>query len=468
MPTAAWRAEFKETLHLGLPLALTQLAQIALETTDVMMMGHLSPDALAAGSLGLNLFLAVLLLGVGVTAAVSPLAAQALGRRDPREARRAYRQGLWVSVALGLPGMAVLWRAEDVLLLLGQPAQASADAGTYLFWVSFALIPILWAMTSRALLAVFGLTSVVLAVSVAAIGLNVILNYALMFGNWGFPRLGLAGAGIATAVVASFQAAVLFVYVTRARRVRLLHALGRLWRPDWKTFGAILRIGLPIGLTMVMEMGMFATAVFLMGLISTEALAANQIAIQIASVTFMVPYGLSQAATVRVGLAVGRGDTASVLRAWQAALCGGLAFMGVAAAVFWFFPHWLVDVFLTEEAAGGPVAALAVSFLAVAAGFQLADATQVITAGALRGLKDTRGPMLIALAGFWMVGVPVGALLAFGLDMGGIGVWWGLLCGLVAVAVLLSMRFLDRARKLQVEQSAGNFSGQARDLESSF
>lgn len=452
LPSAAWRAELKQTLGLGLPLALTQLAQIALETTDVMMMGHLGPGALAAGALGLNLFLAVLLFGVGVTAAVSPLAAQALGRRDPREARRAYRQGLWVSVALGLPGMAVLWNAEAILLAISQPAQASRDAGVYLFWVSFALIPILWAMTNRALLAAFGRTSVVLAVSVAVIGLNVALNYALMFGNWGAPRMELAGAGLATSIVAVIQAAVLFVYVSRARRVRLLHALGRLWRPDWKSFFAILRIGGPIGLTMVMEMGMFAAAVFLMGLISTDALAANQIAIQIASVTFMVPYGLSQAATVRVGLAVGRGETASVLRAWQAALTAGLAFMGVAALVFWFLPHWLVDVFLDEAATDGPVAALAVSFLAVAAGFQLADATQVISSGALRGLKDTRGPMVIALAGFWVVGVPMGALLAFGLDWGGIGIWWGLLCGLMTVAALLVLRFLNRARKLQVEK----------------
>lgn len=451
MPTPAWRGELKETLRLGLPLALTQLAQIALETTDVMMMGHLGPEALAAGSLGLNLFFAALLMGVGVTAAVSPLVAQALGRRDPREARRAYRQGLWVAVAIGLPGMALLWNAEAILLALEQPAGPAADAGVYLFWVSFALIPILWCMVNRALLAAFGRTSMVLAVSIAAIGVNVVLNYALMFGHWGAPRMELAGAGLATSIVAALQALVLFVHVTRARRVRLLRPLARLWRPDWSSFFAILRIGFPIGLTMVMEMGMFATAALLMGLISTDALAANQIAIQLASVTFMVPLGLAQAATVRVGLAVGRGDPASVLRAWQAALVGGLGFMAVAAAVFWFLPHWLVDVFLSEEAAGGPVAALAVSFLAVAACFQLADATQVITSGALRGLKDTRGPMVIALTGFWAVGVPAGVLLAFGLDWGGIGIWWGLLSGLMVVATLLSLRFLNRARKLQVE-----------------
>ncbi|GAA0575427.1 MATE family efflux transporter [Caenispirillum bisanense] len=453
MPSAAWRGELKETLRLGLPLALTQLAQIGLETTDVMMMGHLGPEALAAGSLGLNLFLAVLLFGIGVTAATSPLIAQALGRRNARDARRAYRQGLWMAAVIGVPGMAVLWNAESILLALGQPPQASADAGIYLFWASWALVPALMFMVSRALLAAFTLTRVVLGLSIAAIGVNATLNYALMFGNWGFPALGLAGAGIATSIVATLQAAALFLYVTRARRVRRLHVLARLWRPDWPTFGAILRIGLPIGLTMVMEMGMFAAAVFLMGLISLDALAANQIAIQIASITFMVPMGLSQAATVRVGLAVGRGDPAGALRAWQAALAGGLAFMSLAALTFWFAPLWLVVLYLGWEAADQPVAGLAVAFLAVAAGFQLADATQVISSGALRGLKDTRGPMVIAATGFWVIGVPLGALLAFGVGLGGVGIWWGLLAGLVTAAVLLSLRFLDRVRRLKYTDS---------------
>ncbi len=450
MPSPAWRGELKETLRLGLPLALTQLAQIGLETTDVMMMGHLGPEALAAGSLGLNLFLAVLLFGIGVTAATSPLIAQALGRRDPREARRAYRQGLWAATTVGLPGMAILWNAESILLALGQPAQASAGAGVYLFWASWALVPALWFMVNRALLAAFARTRAVLALSVVAIGVNAALNYALMFGHWGFPALGIAGAGLATAIVATLQAAALFVHVSHAPRLRRLHVLGRLWRPDWSTFAAILRIGLPIGLTMVLEMGMFATAVFLMGLISLDALAANQIAIQLASITFMVPYGLSQAATVRVGLAVGRGDPTGALRAWQAALTGGLAFMSLAAVVFWFAPLWLVTLFLGTEATDQPVAGLAAAFLAVAAGFQLADATQVVTSGALRGLKDTRGPMVIAVTGFWVIGVPLGATLAFVVGMGGVGIWWGLLAGLVTAAVLLSLRFLDRVRRLAV------------------
>jgi MATE family, multidrug efflux pump len=302
-------------------------------------------------------------------------------------------------------------------------------------------------MLLRFFVAALGRPNAALIVMVLAVLLNAVLAWGLIFGRLGLPALGVVGAGLATSVANTFSFAALLGFVLVDRRLRRFYILGRFWRADWHRLRELLRVGLPIGFILVMEVGLFSAAVQLMGLLGTAEIAAHQIALQCASIAFMVPLGIGQAATVRVGLAAGQRDAAAVRRAGWVALGLGVAFMSSAALLMWLAPHALVGLFLDlDRSENTRVVALAVAFLGVAALFQIVDGVQTIALGALRGLKDTRVPAMLAAAGYWLVGFPTGALLAFRGGMGGIGVWWGLAIGLAVVAVLALQRFAWRER----------------------
>ena len=450
-----WRAELRNTLRLAVPLVLTQLAVIAIGTTDTLMMGWLGPQDLAAGALGGTVYFAVFLFSLGVLTAVAPMAAQAIGAHQRREVRRIVRQGLWVATTLAVPFGLVLWHTEAILLGLGQTPANAALAGGYLHAMVWGLLPALWFLVLRNFVAALSRPRAVVVVTVVAVGLNALGNYGLMFGNFGLPRLELVGAGISSSVVNTAMFAALLAHVLRDRGFRCYTILVRLWRPDWARFRAIFRVGLPIGGGVLLEVGMFSAAAILMGLIGTDNLAAHQIALQLAAVTFMVPLGISHAVTVRVGLATGARDAVAVGRRGWVALTLGAAFMSVTAVVFWLFPRPLVDLFLDLNApASAPVVELATSLLAFAAVFQIADGTQVIATGALRGLKDTRVPMLIAGLCYWGVGFTGSAVLAFPLGFGSQGVWAGLVLGLFAAAALMVWRFQQRHRFMELHLAA--------------
>jgi MATE family multidrug resistance protein len=298
-----------------------------------------------------------------------------------------------------------------------------------------------------------------MVVMFVAVGLNGFADYALIFGAFGLPALGLVGAGVATAISNSFLFVALLGFILIDRRFRRYHILGRFWRPDWSRFREIFRIGLPVGVTLIMETGLFAASGFLIGVISTAQLAAHQIALQCAAVSFMVPLGLAQAATVRVGRAVGRADPPGVLRAGTMALVIGCSFMLAMALVLWSAPRSIVGLFIdVADPANRAVVHAAVTFLAVAALFQIFDGGQVIGAGALRGLKDTRWPMAFAAVAYWPVGMAVAVGLGFGLGLGGLGVWLGLLAGLAVAAGLMIGRFY---------QIQGRLAGRDRRLAAS-
>lgn len=451
-PTAVrgpWAAEARATLSLSWPLVLTNLAQMAIMTTDVVMMGWLGPQALAAGTLGANLYHAVFVLGFGIASATAPMMAQALGRHRHavRDVRRTVRQGLWACLLACGPSWALLWNAEAILGLLGQQPELAAAANDYLHAMMWGLAPLLWFMVLRSFVSALERPRSALVVTVVAIAFNALSNWLLMFGNGGFPALGLTGAGISSSLSAGFLFLGLLGHCLWDHRFRRYYLLGRLWRSDWPRFVEVWRIGLPIGVTFGFEMLVFNAAVILMGLISAEALAAHAIAVQIASLTFMVPMGLAQAATVRVGLAVGRGDRKAAGRAGWVALALGTTFMATMAAVMLTAPQAIVALFLHDGSAETRrVAELAVGFLAVAALFQVVDGAQVIGQGCLRGLKDTRAPMLYAGVGYWVLGLPIGATLAFAGGFGGLGLWIGLASGLSVVAVLLVARWKRRER----------------------
>jgi len=287
---------------------------------------------------------------------------------------------------------------------------------------------------------------IVLWLSLSGIVLNALLSWSLIWGHFGLPAFGLAGGGVGSTLTWLVMCGALVAVATREGRFRRFHLFGRWWRFDSERTMAMVRLGWPIGLTMALEMGVFALAAYFMGWIGAPAVAAHAIALQIAAVTFMVPLGLGQAATVRVGLALGRGDEAGIARAGWTAWVMGVGFMGAMALAIWMFPRQLVTLFLDDVPANALVIGLAVSFLRVAAAFQLVDGAQVIGAGMLRGLHDTRWPLIFALFGYWGVGLGIGSWLAFAADWKGLGIWIGLASGLAAVAALMLARWARRGR----------------------
>ena len=453
MPAAApvfsspWRAELGATLALAWPLILSNLTMALIQATDVVLLGWLGPRQLAAAALGLNLTFALALICIGVITASSPMMASALGSRRSavRDVRRTFRQSLWIAVSLTLPLWALLWFAEPIILALGQQPDLARDAGLFLHGYSWSILPFLLFQCMRNFVAALERPGWILAISAVGIVANALLAWALIFGHFGLPAWGIFGAGLASSIVWTGLAIGLAIVIVRDRQFRRFHLFGRWWRADWPRFRRVWRLGLPIGLTMGFEGAVFGAAAYLMGLIDAESLAAHAVALQIAALTFMVPMGFGQAATVRVGLALGRGDKPGIARAGWTAYALGVGFMAAMALVIWSFPHALVGLFLEPIAANARVISLAVAFLGVAAIFQIADGAQVVGAGMLRGLHDTRVPMIFAFIGYWAIGIGVGVWLAFARGWQGVGIWVGLAIGLAVVAALMLVRWMRRA-----------------------
>jgi MATE family multidrug resistance protein len=440
-----WLSEARATLALAWPLIIAQFATIALTATDVVMMGWLGAEFIAAGSLATSFLYPFFMFGVGVCMAVAPLVSQALGGGRRREVRHVLRQGLWVALGLAALLMPALMAGETALLALGQTARTAELGGSYLGMAAWMLPPALLFVVLRSLVAAQGETGVVLRITLCGIAINAFGNWLLMFGNLGLPRLELAGAGIATTVTHTAMTALLWLHVARGRAYRRLGALARPFAWDLPRLTAILRLGLPIGLTMTAESGLFTAAAVMVGWLGQDALAAHAVALQLAAISFMAPLGLSHATTVRVGLAHGAGRPANAARAGWTSILLSFAFMGCVALAFWLIPRQLIALFLDTAAPANAVpVALAASYLGVAALFQLVDGAQVTAAAALRGMSDTRVPMLIALTGYWVIGLPIGYVLGFRAGLEGVGVWLGLAAGLAAAAVLLMARLARR------------------------
>ena len=444
----AWSTEFRATASLAWPLILSNLAQIAMQTTDVAMMGWLGADVLAAGALGANLYFFFLIFGIGLVVAVAPMLARELGanRFAVREIRRTVRQGLWTVAIVSVPFWLALWQAERIMLALGQDASLAREAASYVRALQWSMLPALAFIVLRSFMAALERPRAALAVSLVAIAFNALADWVLMFGKLGFPALGIVGAGIATTVSNIFMFGGLALILVTDRRFRRYRLFGRFWRPDWARLRQLWRLGLPMAATLTFEVSIFNAAAFAMGLISATSLAAHQIAIQLASATFMVPMGVGQAATVRAGRAFGAGDLPGIGRAGSAAFLIGVGFMAFTALMFIATPGPLIAIFLdTASPANAEVMRLATAFLVWAAIFQIVDGAQAVGNGLLRGLHDTRVPMIYALIGYWVIGLPLGLLLAFKGGLGGTGIWMGLALGLAVVAVLLLVRWRRRA-----------------------
>ena len=447
--SSPWRLEAGALIALALPMIAGNIAWSAIAATDLLLLGRIGAEAVAAGALAINLFHALLIFGMGLVTAASPLIATERGRRrhSVRDVRRTVHQTLRAAVLFVIPAWAILWECENILLAMGQQPDLAHQAGQLMRGLQWALLPFLGFTTLRNFIAALERPVWGLLVMVAAIPFNVLMGWALIFGHMGFPALGLHGAGLASTLSSCFLFLGLIAVILIDRRFRRYRLMGRFWTRDRERHRQVWALGLPIAITLGFETTVFNASAFLMGLINRESLAAHAVAIQIAALVFMVPMGIGQAATVRVGIAYGRHDRAGIGRAGWLALIIGTGFACCAATLLILMPRTLVSAFLDlSDPANARTAALAVSFLAVAALFQIVDATQAVGAGVLRGVQDTKVPMFFALIGYWVVGIGVGTLLAFPFGMAGVGIWLGLASGLGAVAILLLIRWTMRDR----------------------
>lgn len=442
-----WGEELRATMALAWPLVVAQLAGIALNATDVIMMGWLGPSEIAAGSLANSIFFTLFLGGLGLVLATSPMIAQAIGAGEGKSVRRTVRQGLWLCIAFTLLVTPMIFNLGPVFLMLGQDPEIVALTGKYLSTAVWMIFPGLGIVVMRSLLSARGDTKLVLWVTVIGIGINALGNYALMFGNFGAPRLELVGAGISTSFVHFVMFFLLLAYVVFHKRYKRYYVMIRFFKPDWPRFMELLRLGTPMALTLLSEVSLFGLSAILMGLLGTTELAAHAVALQLASIAFMVPLGLSQATTVRVGLAYGAKNPEAIGRAGWVSLGVGMIFMIVSCAIFLLFPTFLVELYLDKTVIENQTTlALAASFILVAAAFQLVDGAQVIMLSALRGLSDTKFPMIVAFIGYWGIGMGTAYLTGFVWQWRGIGIWLGLASGLAFVAVVLTVRFAMRER----------------------
>ncbi|MBD2459404.1 MATE family efflux transporter [Nostoc sp. FACHB-87] len=440
-------SEVKQCLLLAVPLAAAQLAQSATGFVDTVMMGWLGSQTIASGGLGVAVYTFCLMITTGIIAAVSPLAAEAYGAGKPEQVGQIVRQGLRISLLLGIPITVLLWHGSTLLVLLGQDVNAASLAQTYLRAIAWGFIPALGFAVFKSFLSALSQPQLVMVTVVLGTLLNITANYVLMFGKFGLPALGLAGIGWASTLSLWSMFITLAIYVFSQRRFAVykifqLSSITNFNQQNWRIVWEIFQIGLPIGGLVAVEAGLFTVVTFIIGQLGTTALAAHQIALQTASMSFQMALGISLATTVRVGQLAGEENLQGVRLAGYVGIALGALSMAIAALIFWSVPKLIVSLYLdTHNSDNQDVVNLAIKLLAVAAIFQIVDGIQVTASGALRGLKDTRIPLLIGIFAYWCVGLLMGYALGIGFGYGTIGLWWGLAIGLASAAIVLSWRF---------------------------
>ena len=428
LPTSS---DLRAMLRLAFPVAAVQAGIMAMGVTDTIMVGHVSPAALAAAALGNLYFFIAGIFGQGTLMALDPVIAQAVGARDEVAISRALQRGLVLALALTIFTCATFLPVKWVLTALRQPAEVVPDAASYVRIAIPGVFPFYAFIVFRQSLQAMGRVAPVLWTVLVANLLNAGLNWVFIYGNLGSPAMGVAGSSLATSVSRWVMALALLAIAGH----RLVHYLTP-WRPETlaiEPLRRMLRIGLPIGVQYLLEYGAFAAAALLMGVLGTTQMAAHQIAINLASFTFMVPLGVSTATAVLVGHAIGAGDEAQARRSAIAGIFVGATFMCASALTFLLVPGALARSYTGDAA----VVLLAATLIPIAGVFQVFDGVQAVAAGVLRGIGDTHAPAIINVVGFWLIGLPVSWILAFRLGGGAVGLWWGIVVGLAAVALIL-------------------------------
>jgi MATE family multidrug resistance protein len=439
--------EMRALIRLAAPLVIANLLHMAIYATDVIFVARLGTTELAAATLGVYLYSVIMWALIGLTGACAPVIAAELGRRRHavRQVRRSFRMAMWLSVVASLPFIVLLLNGERLMLLADQDPVVAARAGAFLDILVLAMIPATASGVMRVTASALGRPGWATAITAVALGVNLLGNWLLVFGHAGFPALGLEGSAIANVVTNLAMLAAYAAVLMLDRRMRRYRLFGKWWRTEWSRMREIARLGIPIALTMTFEGALFSSAGFLMGLIGVTEVGAHAIALQIAAIAFQVPFGVAQAATIRVGMAYGARDRVWIARAGWVALAGGIGFMAVTASLLVLFPRAFISIYVDPDAPeNARLVVLALQYLVVAAFFQLFDGAQAVAAGVLRGLQDTRMPMIIAAFGYWVIGFGTAILLGFGLHWQGFGIWIGLAAGLAAVSVLLLWRWNRR------------------------
>ncbi len=452
---AAARASgpWRSLLALALPIVVVQVGSMAMGVVDSIMVGRLSAAALAGVALGNIYFFACVVFAMGVLLALDPVISQAVGAHDEPAVERGLQRGVLLALVLSIPASLVLLTVGPVLGALGQPAGVVPLAARYVVRELPGVFPFLAFVVLRQTLQALGrVRDIVVAIVVGNV-VNLALNWVLIFGHLGSPALGVAGSAWATTASRWMMLGVLLTLAWPALGHRL-----RARHPEVLAMAPLRRmvvIGAPIGGQMQLEFGVFGVVALLMGRFGTVPVAAHQIALNLASFTFMVPLGVAQAGAVLVGRAVGRGDATGARAATRAALVTGVGFMTLTAVLFLAVPAALASVYSADPA----VVALAAALIPVAGVFQVFDGTQVVASGVLRGMGDTAVPLAINLLGFWIVGLPISIALGFRSTLGPVGLWWGLVAGLVVVGLLLLARVRVKLRgavqRVVVEHRAG-------------
>lgn len=442
-----WRAELGATLRLSWPLAAANLLQMLTYAIDVIFIARLGEDQLAASALAIALFGLVLWALSGLTGAVAPVAAAELGERAPalRPVRRSVRMALWLAVFSGVAGIGICLLLGPLMHVTGQQAQITTLAIEYNSLLVLSLIPMLFNNVLRSFVSTLDRPIFATAITAGGIFVNALANYAFIFGNLGAPELGLQGAAVATILTTLTTLAAYVVAIRLDPKLHRYRVFGRWWSPDWPRLLHIVRIGTPIALTITAEAGIFGAAAFLMGNIGASQLAAHTVALQIAALAFQVPFGVGQAATIRVGYFYGARDPDGMKRAGWTAIVVGTGFMAFTALLMIMIPKPLIAIYVDPwDPKNAVLVGFALQYIVIAAAFQLFDGMQAVAAGALRGLQDTRIPMWIAAFAYWVPGIGTALALGFYTPLEGVGVWIGLATGLTVAAALLGWRWHRR------------------------
>jgi multidrug resistance protein, MATE family len=444
-----WRTELRATLALASPLVVANLLQMAIYAVDVIFIARLGEKPLAASSLAVAVFASMMWGFHGLTGGAAPLIGAELGRRRHavREVRRSVRMALWHAALCALVGLGICLLAEPLMRATGQDPEITAMAGSFIMILALSIFPSIASGVLRTFVAALGRPVFATFVTAIAIAVNALGNWLLVFGNGGFPALGLAGSAIATLVTSFATLGAYMLAIRMDRRLRRYHIFGRWWRADWERFRDIARIGIPIALTVIAEGGLFNSAAFIIGRIGTTELAAHTIALQIVALFFQIPFGIAQAATIRVAMHYGAGDRNAITRAGWAAFIVCIGFQLAGASVLLFLPLLPIAIYVDPHAAANTaMVAVAIQLLVVGAAFQLFDGLQTVAAGVLRGLQDTRMPMIIAIGGYWLGGFTAAMWLGLWTPLAATGVWIGLMVGVVLVSGLLLRRWARRER----------------------
>ncbi|MGD1861819.1 MAG: MATE family efflux transporter [Leptolyngbyaceae cyanobacterium] len=452
------RVEIREFLKLALPLASAQVAQALTGFVDTLMMGRLGQNSLAAGGLAVMIFMAMLMTGIGTVSSVSPLAAEAYGAQQPHRVGQITRQGLWLALMMALLGVPIMANLSDGLRSLGQSPTVIALADNYLDIIRWGFLPALWFAVMRCTATALARTRPIFIIMLGANLFNVAGNYLLAFGKLGFPALGLRGLAIASVLSHLIMCLSLLGYLLYHRRG--FFRPYQLFEPPWQLRPRLLKrllvLGLPIGIVTILENGLFTVMTLMVGAIGTHVLAAQQLALQTVIIVFMLPLGMSYAATARVGQWYGRGDWDGVQRAALVSVGLTIATMVIFGVIFVLFPTPLIGVYLNvNDPDNQAVLQAGVAMLTVAGFGQVVDGVQRTANGVLQGLQDTRVPMLLSFIAYWVVGLASGYWLGFHTPLGGVGIWIGAYLGLAVAAIAYIWRFrvlLKRAESVRPQQ----------------